>query len=146
MRNRTIAALLVVSILAGVVTGYFVGQLNQPNAGRCTLTGTVPGSVPAAVRVVVSYQDNWRLSVVEFGSNETKASTLDYVCYYEGIGTNSFYVSFVNYQGWNTIFALAHKLGSTGTLNLTVAFGPSSNTNSTNSSYGDASTSLSVLR
>ena len=151
MRNRTIVALLVASILTSAVTsagvGYLIGLSNQPSLGRCTPTGTVQGSIPAGAGVEVSYQGNWRLSVVEFGSNQTTASALDYVCYYEGSGTTSFYVSYANYQGWNTILALAHKWGTAGNLTLTVlGAGPSSSTNSTASPYGDASTSLSILR
>lgn len=145
MRNRVIVALMVVSILAGAVAGYFVGLMNQPNLGHCSPLGSLQGSIPAGVNVAVSYQGNWRLSIAEFDSNQTTASALYYVCNYEGSGTTSFYVSYANYQGWNTLFALAHKYGTSGTLTVTAA-GPSiSSSNSTASSYGDASTSISFL-
>ena len=148
MRNRTIAALLVVSIIASTVAGYFVGlttQSNQANPGRCTPSGSLQGPIPAGVNVAVSYQGNWRLSIAEFDSNRTTASALHYVCYYDGSGTTSFYVSYANYQGWNTIFALAHKYGTSGTLTVTAAVPSISSSNSTASSYGDASTSISFL-
>jgi len=86
------------------------------------------------------------LAIAEFGSNQTRASALNSVCYFEGSGKISFYVSLANYQGWNTVVALAHKFGGAGgTLAVTVMFGGSSSTNSTTSAYGDASTSFSFF-
>src|SRR5271157_3093631 len=132
MRNRTIAALLVVAILAGAGVGYFEGlAVSQSSLGRCTPWGSLGGVfIPAGVNVTVSYQGDWSLAIVEFGSNQTRASALDSVCYYEGNGNTSFYVSIANYQGWNTVVASAHKFGAGGTLTVTVMFGGSS-TNST---------------
>jgi hypothetical protein len=141
MRKWVIVVLLVVLVVASAGTGYLVG-VNQPSLGRCTPWG---GSGIAGINVTVSYQGNWRLSVAEFASNQTRASTLDSVCYYEGSGTISFYFGYANYNGWNTVMALAHKWGTTGTLTVTVMVGPSMSSNSTATSYGDASTSLSFL-
>lgn len=138
------AALLVVGIIAGAGVGYVVGQSDLSGPGLCTTFGSLGNATPAGVKVTVSYRGDWRLAVVEFGSNRTTASSLDSVCYYNGSGSVSFYVSIANYQGWNTVVASAHKFGATGTLTVTVAFGGSS-TNSTSSAYGTANTSLSFL-
>ena len=145
MRNRTIVILLVVAILTSTGTGYLIGVANQPSLGRCAPWGSLRGLIPAGINVTVSYQGDWRLTVAEYASNQTKASALDSVCYYEGSGTTSFYVSYANYQGWNTIMALAHKWGTGGTLTIAVAAGPSTESNSTALPYGDASISLSFL-
>ena len=148
MRRRTAAAFLLVGILVGAGVGYLVGlETSQSGLGRCTPLGSLSGLMPAGVIVTVSYQGNWRLAIAEFRSNQTTASTLYSVCYYEGSGTTSFYVSIANYQGWNTVIALAHKWGTNGTLVVTVAAGAlSRNSNNTALSYGDASTSLHFLR
>ncbi len=114
---------LVVTVSAGV--GYFVGSTSQSSTGRCTPWGSLGGSIPAGVDVTVSYQSDWRLAIAEFASNQTRASTLDSVCNYEGSGNISFYVSIANYQG--------------------VMFGGSSSTNSTTSAYGTATVSFSFL-
>lgn len=145
MKNRVIAALLAVLVVVSGALGYWIGQYNQPNPGPCLVGRSVQGAVPAGATLSVSYESNWRLSFAEFASNQTKASALSYVCYYEGSGTTSFYVSYANYQGWNTILALAHKLGTTGTLTLNVAGGGSSSVNSTALSYGDASIAISFF-
>lgn len=146
MRRRTIASLLIVALATGAGAGYAFGLTTQTSfSGRCTPWGNLRGFTPAGINVTVSYQGNWRLTIAEFASNQTRASTLDSACYYEGSGTMSFYVSIANYQGWNTIIALAHKWGTSGTLTITVAVGPSRSTNSTASPYGDATTSLSFL-
>ncbi|HEV2137847.1 MAG TPA: hypothetical protein VGR53_03330 [Nitrososphaerales archaeon] len=147
MTRRTVAALLILAVVVAGGVGYFVGSSSQPSLGRCAPWGSLRGFMPAGVNVTVAYQGNWRLSIAEFASNQTKASVLDSVCYYEGSGTISFYVSIANYQGWNTILALAHKYGTVGTLTVTIVAGPSERSlNSTASSYGEASTSLSFLR
>ena len=146
MRDWVMATLLalVVTVSAGV--GYFVGSTSQSSTGRCTPVGSIGGSIPAGVDVTVSYQSDWRLAIVEFASNQTRASTLDSVCSYEGSGNISFYVSIANYQGWNTVVASAHKFGGAGgTLTVTVMFGGSSSTNSTTSAYGTATVSFSFL-
>jgi hypothetical protein len=144
MRNEVIATLLVVAIIAGAGVGYYVGSANQSNLGLCSPWGSLTGAVPAGVNVTVSYQGNWRLSIVEFRSNQTRASALDSVCYYEGNGRISFYVSIANYQGWNTVVASAHSFGA-GTLTVTVMVAASSKTNSTTTAYGDATTSFSFF-
>ncbi len=150
MKNGVIAALLIVAILAGMGAGYLAGATYPPNqagSGRCTPTGSLGGFIPAGVIITVSYQGDWRLAVAEFTSNQTRASALSSVCYYEGNGTDSFYVSIANYQGWNTVIALAHKWGTNGTLTVNVAVGPQSTvTNSTSLPYGDASASLWFFR
>ncbi len=147
MRNRTLATLLVVGILAGAGVGYLVClEKSQSSLGLCTPFGSLSGSIPAGINITVSYQGDWRLAVAEFNSGQTKASTLNSVCYYEGSGTVSLYVSIANFGGWNTVYALAHKWGTTGTLTVIVMAGPSMSSNSTVSSYGDASTSISFLR
>src|SRR6266568_3656124 len=146
MRNWVMATLLalVVAVSAGV--GYFVGSTSHSSTGRCTPVGSIAGSIPAGVDVTVSYQSDWRLAIAEFASNQTRASTLDSVCNYEGSGTTSFYVSIANYQGWNTVVASAHKFGGAGgTLTVTVMFGGSSSTNSTTSAYGTVTVSFSFL-
>ncbi len=150
MRNWVMATLLalVVAVSAGVGygVGYFVGSTSQSSTGRCTPVGSIGGSIPAGVDVTVSYQSDWRLAIAEFASNQTRASTLDSVCSYEGSGDTSFYVSIANYQGWNTVVAAAHKFGGAGgTLTVTVMFGGSSSTNSTTSAYGTATVSFSFL-
>jgi len=145
MRNGVVAALLVVAILVGAGVGYFEGlAASQSSLGGCTPWGSLSGLIPAGVNVTISYQGDWRLAIAEFGSNQTRASALDSVCYYEGNGNTSFYVSIANYQGWNTVVASAHKFGAGGTLTVTVMFRGSS-TNSTTSAYGTATTSFSFF-
>ena len=112
MRNGTVAALPVVAILAGAGAGYLAGRAaNQSSLGRCTPMGSLGGLILAGVNVTVSYQEDWRLAIAEFGSNQTKASALDSVCYHEGNGNVSFYVSIAKYQGWNTVVASATNSG-----------------------------------
>ena len=146
MRNWVKATLLALFVAVSGGVGYFVGSTSQSSTGRCTPVGSIGGSSPAGVDVTVSYQSDWRLAIAEFASNQTRASTLDSVCSYEGSGDTSFYVSIANYQGWNTVIASAHKFGGAGgTLTVTVMFGGSSSTNSTTSAYGTVTVSFSFL-
>ena len=146
MENRTVASILVVALVTGSGVGYLVGQANQPDWGRCTPWGSLQGSIPAGINVTVSYQGRWWMTMAEFASNQTKASTLDSTCYYEGNNRISFYVSIANYQGWNTIDVRAHKWGTSGTMTVAISAGPSTSSNSTATPYGDATTTLSFLR
>jgi len=142
-----LASVVAVSGSLGYWTGVFVESTSQSSTGRCTLWGSLSGSIPAGVDVSVSYQGDWRLAIAEFASNQTRASTLDSVRAYDGSGNTSFYVSIANYQGWNTVVASAHKFGgAAGALMVTVMFGGSSSTNSTSSAYGTATVSFSFLR
>jgi hypothetical protein len=129
----------------GYWTGVFVGS-HRSITGRCAPWGSLSGSSPAGVNVTVSYQSDWRLAIAVFASNQTRASTLDSACAYDGNGNISFYVSIANYQGWNTVVASAHKFGGAGgTLTVTVIFGGLSGTNSTTSAYGTTTVSFSFL-
>ena len=154
--RKLFVTLVVVAVLASGGAGYLLGLANQPvqgsqtRAGECTTWGSLANTyssavIPVGANITVSYPGNWRLTVAEFASSQTKASAMTSVCYYEGSGRVSFYLSYANYLGANTILALAHKWGTNGTLTLTVSAGPSSASNSTSQAYGDASASVSFL-
>ena len=168
MRNVVVAALLVVAILVGAGVGYLFGNLNERTVtstfstvstttttvvttatttvvlGTCSpLGGIPPFPLPVGVRVTVSYEGNWSVSIATFAARTVNGSGFLLACQSEGKGTTTFYVELANYTGWNTVLATAHKVGSNGTLTVSAAIGNETSSNSTTQPYGSVITTLS---
>ena len=146
MRNRVVAALLVVAILAGAGVGYLVGS--QKEIAMKTIScpsATTEEYSPSGFRVEVSYQGPWNATISTYSAFATTPAYLLSTCHYGGNGTAYVYVASPNPNGEQTVLGAAHKLDSSGgNLTVTVTYGAASRSNSTTSPYGSAETFVST--
>jgi hypothetical protein len=151
MKDRVVAALLVVAILAGAGVGYLV---SIQEIAMKTVTTTITGSCPLATteeypptgfRVEVSYQGPWNATISTYSAFATSPAYLLSSCQYGGSGTVYVYVASPNPNGEQTVMGAGHKLDSSGgNLTVTVTYGAVSRSNSTTLPFGLAETFVST--
>jgi hypothetical protein len=141
MRNGTIAALLVVAILAGAGVGYFIGVNGAPNTSSKSSFGTsfdTTFTTNFYYPISINYSGSWNL--VYWG---TSGTATQYNVRGNLNGSGNYETTIVTYGvGYveNTLCAKATKLDSQSnlTLTLTIGNGPDSSVNSTTASNPSA--------